>query len=131
MPQVVAFAAPEVHMGEYVLGKNEGAGSIPAGGSILISWIVSPRNLSEKGNKTTMKNKKNGESKVEQRAVYLESGMSLADVLAKVMADGVTDLSTVKYYGDFVGCCGGHAEGEYCYCPSSYTDIRFEYEVKV
>lgn len=66
----------------------------------------------------------------QKRVVYLEDGMSLSDVLAKVMADGVTDLSTVKYDHDYEGCCGGHPEGEYCYCNPSYSEMRFVYEVK-
>lgn len=78
-----------------------------------------------------MKTNKKTEPKVETRVVYLNEGTSLAAVLRQVLTDGVTDLSTVKYDHDYVGCCGGHGEGEYCYCPSSYADMRFEYEVKV
>jgi hypothetical protein len=78
-----------------------------------------------------MKKIKKIEPQTQTRVVYLEDGMSLADVLSKIMADGVTDLSTVRYSHDYVGCCGGHCEGEYCYCPSSYTDMGFRYEVKV
>jgi hypothetical protein len=76
-----------------------------------------------------MKKTKKSES-VERRAVYLTEGMSLADLLAQVAAVGVTDLSTVKYDHDYEGC-GGHPEGEYCYCPPSYSEMRFEYSVRV
>jgi hypothetical protein len=69
-------------------------------------------------------------TKPQIKVVYLESGTSLSDVLERVKADGITDLSCVKYDHDYIGCCGGHSEGEYCYCPSSYADMRFEYEVK-
>lgn len=77
-----------------------------------------------------MKRTKKNEPQVEHRAVYLNEGMSLADLLAQVLAAGVTDLSTVKYDHDYEGC-GGHPEGEYCYCPSSYSEMRFEYTVKI
>ncbi len=81
-----------------------------------------------KENKTMKKIKKN-ESKTQTRAVYLEDSITLAEVLQRVLADGVTDLSTVKYDHNYQGC-GGHPEGEYCYCPPSYSDMRFVYEVK-
>ncbi len=61
-------------------------------------------------------------------AIYLEEGMTLAQLIKQLMDAGVTDFSKVKYDHDYVGCCGGHGEGEYCYCPSSYTDIRFDWE---
>jgi len=74
------------------------------------------------------KNKKTKEPKVETRAVYLTEGMSLADLLKKVLADGVTDLSTVTYDHEYEGGC--RCNGEYCYCESAYRDMRFKYEVK-
>ena len=76
-----------------------------------------------------MKKSKKTESKTQTRAVYLNEGMSLADVLKQILADGVTDLSAVKYDHDYQGC-GGHSDGEYCYCPPSYSDMKFVYEVK-
>ena len=60
--------------------------------------------------------------------IYLEEGTTLAEVLAQVMAVGVTDFSKVRFDHDYVGC-NGHPEGEYCYCPSSYTDERFSWEI--
>ena len=60
--------------------------------------------------------------------IYLSEGTTLAEVLAQVMAAGVTDLHNVRFDHDFVGC-NGHPEGEYCYCPSSYTDERFTWEI--
>lgn len=73
--------------------------------------------------------KKIQELKVQHKAVYLNDGMSLADVLKQVLADGVTDLSTVKYDQDYVGCQCDHGDS-YCYCATTYTDMRFNYEVK-
>ncbi len=68
-------------------------------------------------------------TKPQIKVVYLESGMSLSDVLERVKADGITDLSCVKYDHDYIGCQCDHGDN-YCYCPSSYADMRFEYEVK-
>ena len=56
--------------------------------------------------------------------------MTLADVIERLKADGVTDLTKVNYDHSYVGCCADHGDG-YCYCPSSYNDMRFEYEVEV
>ena len=78
-----------------------------------------------------MKYIKKNKPQDEHRAVYLSEGMSLADLLAQVLASGVTDLSTVKYDHNYEGCCGGHPEGEYCYCPPSYSEMRFEYTVRI
>jgi len=77
-----------------------------------------------------MKKTKKNEPRVETRAVYLTEGMTLTDLLAQVAAAGVTDLSTVRYDHDYIGCNGDH-DGGYCYCPSSYGDMRFEYTVRV
>jgi hypothetical protein len=76
-----------------------------------------------------MKKTKKNES-VEQRALYLYEGMSLADLLAQVAEAGVTDLSTVKYSHDYEGC-GCHHDDGHCYCPPSYSEMRFEYSVRV
>ena len=74
-----------------------------------------------------MRKTKKNEPKVQTRTVYLCEGMSLADVLKQVLADGVTDLSTVRYDHDYDGGC---CNNEYCYCDSSYRDMRFRFEVK-
>jgi hypothetical protein len=77
-----------------------------------------------------MRKTKKSEPKTQTRAIHLYEGMSLADLLKQVVADGITDLSTVKYDHDYEGCCGGHPEGEYCYCSPSYSEMRFCYQVK-
>lgn len=71
--------------------------------------------------------KKKEEIKTKKGAVYLESGMTLATVLSTLLAEGVTDFSKVRYDCDYVGCSCDHGDG-YCYCPSSYDDIRFDWE---
>jgi len=76
-----------------------------------------------------MKKNKKTEPVVQTRTVCLHEGMSLADVLKQVLADGITDLSKVTYDHDYVGCQCDHGDS-YCYCESSYTDMRFKYEVK-
>lgn len=62
--------------------------------------------------------------------VTIDDGNSLASLIAEVQRKGITekDFDKVKVKMDYVGCCG-HPDGEYCYCPSSYTDIRFEWSL--
>jgi hypothetical protein len=75
--------------------------------------------------------RKTNKTKTQTKVVYLEEGTSIADVLKQAMADGVTDLSAIRYAHEYGNSCCGHADGEYCYCSQSYNDMRFEYEVEV
>lgn len=59
-------------------------------------------------------------------ALYLSYGMSLASIIDQLKADGVTDFTKVTFDADSTSCCG--CTDGYCYCPSSYTDIRFDWE---
>ena len=59
--------------------------------------------------------------------IYLDEGDTLASIMSQLMAVGVTDLSKVKFDRDYVGCQCDHGDS-YCYCPSSYTDMRFRWE---
>jgi hypothetical protein len=63
----------------------------------------------------------------EKIVIYLDQGHTVADILTMLREQGASesDYNNIKIKMDYVGCCGGHGEGEYCYCPSSYTDIRF------
>jgi hypothetical protein len=79
-----------------------------------------------------MKKKKiEKQTDVRQGAVYLNYGMTLADVFTELVKNGVTDFSKVKYECNevYTGCQGG-CDG-YCYCPSrtTYEDIRFDWEI--
>lgn len=76
-----------------------------------------------------MKKQKKIEPKVQHKAMHLYEGASLADIIKQVMADGVTDLSSVKYDHNYQGGC--HCNEEYCYCEPSYTEMRFCYTVEV
>jgi hypothetical protein len=66
------------------------------------------------------------------KTIYLYRGDSLSDILEKLKAEGIKreDYSKVILEMKTVSCCGGHEEGEYCYCPDSYDDIRFEWKDK-
>lgn len=68
--------------------------------------------------------------KVETKTVvvYLEESMTLADVIKKLVEQGVTDLSKVTYDHEYVGCQCDHGDN-YCYCDGSYRDMRFRGEV--
>lgn len=80
-----------------------------------------------------MKKKKiEKQTEVRQGAVYLNDGMTFADVIAELVKNGVTDFSKVKYncnevYTGCDGCCCG----DYCYCSSktTYEDVRFDWEI--
>ena len=71
--------------------------------------------------------KKKEEVKLNSGCLYLEEGMTLTDVISKMLAAGVTDFSKVVYDHDYVGCQCDHGDS-YCYCDSSYRDIRFNWE---
>jgi hypothetical protein len=71
--------------------------------------------------------KKKNIKEIKRGAIYLTEGQTLADVLKQLLEQGVTDFSKVKYDHDYIGCHGGHGD-EYCYCPSSYGDMRFNWE---
>ena len=79
-----------------------------------------------------MKKKKiEKQTEVRQGALYLNDGMTLADVITELVKNGVTDFSKVKYNCNevYTGCDGG-CEG-YCYCPSrtTYEDVRLDWEI--
>lgn len=63
---------------------------------------------------------------------YPNKGTSLADIIQRAKEAGLTeaDFGCVKLAMELIGgCCGGHAEGEYCYAEWGYNDIRFEVEL--
>lgn len=59
--------------------------------------------------------------------VNVDIDESLASILSKLKDKGIgpEDFDKVFLEGDSVGCCGGHDVGEYCYCETSYSDLRF------
>ena len=71
--------------------------------------------------------KKKEEVKLNHGSIYMETGMTLADVISQTLAAGVTDFSKVVYDRDYVSCQCDHGDS-YCYCDSSYRDIRFDWE---
>lgn len=79
-----------------------------------------------------MKNDKIKKTKpLKKGAVYLNYGMTLADVLTQLAEAGVTDFSKVRY--DFESVSGGCTcnSDDYCYCDyeTTYKDIRFNWEI--
>ena len=66
-------------------------------------------------------------TEIKRGAIYLEADMTLAEVLQRLSEAGVTDFNKVKFDRDYVGCQCDHGDS-YCYCPSSYTDMRFDWE---
>ena len=61
--------------------------------------------------------------------ISLSDNYSLQGLLDQLKDKGVTDLTQVKIKMDYQSCCGGHGDGEYCYCPTTYSDIRLEWEI--
>lgn len=68
------------------------------------------------------------QSKPTSGVLYLEPGMSLADLINQALLVGATDFTKIRFDHDYVGCNADHGDG-YCYCPSSYTDERFNWEI--
>lgn len=67
-------------------------------------------------------------NKVTKGAIYLNCGDTL-DVLIKQLVDaGVKDYSKVSVQMNYVSCQCDHGD-DYCYCDSSYNDIRLDWEI--
>lgn len=74
------------------------------------------------------KKKEKVQTKPTSGAIYLNEGVTLAELIKQAEALGITDFSKVRYDHDYVGCHADHGDG-YCYCPSSYADMRFDWEI--
>ena len=81
--------------------------------------------MSEKEDKITMKTKKN--RRVETYSLSDVEGSSLASILEDLKKRGVTDLNEVKVMMEYQGCCADHGD---CYCPSAYSEVRLQWELK-
>ncbi len=66
-------------------------------------------------------------SKRTVETIAIDDGMTIKDLLDQLAANGVTDLSKVKLKMEYGGCSCSR-DSDYCYCPSSYTDIRAEWK---
>ena len=65
---------------------------------------------------------------IKRGSVYLETGMTLTEIIGRLKEAGVKDFSKVTYDHEYIGCQCDHGDG-YCYCPSTYTDMRFDWEI--
>jgi hypothetical protein len=65
-------------------------------------------------------------SKQIKRAISIGNGDSLASIIEQLAEMGVTDFSKVSFGADSVGCQCDHGDS-YCYCESSYSELRFEF----
>ena len=66
--------------------------------------------------------------KVSKGVEYINCGDTLADLIERLTEAGVKDFSKVTIQMDFVSCQCDHGD-DYCYCDSSYDNIRLEWEI--
>jgi len=57
------------------------------------------------------------------------NSITLESIIEQLNSRGITDFSRVTFEKEYVRC-QGHPEGEYCYCPPTWTDIRLQWEFK-
>lgn len=67
--------------------------------------------------------------KTKQQVIhYINSGDTLADLIARAIESGVTekDFSEVRVEMDYRSCCTCTDSDDYCYCDSAYDNVRLQ-----